>query len=102
MSIKPEPTNFIIEQTAMALCAEVWEQAAVAGLVMKPYRGQKHFVKKNFTHYIPKAIEYLIQILNGDYPDQMKMPIYEALVERGDYMPTINGNVITDINKYMQ
>lgn len=102
MVSKPEPTNFIIEQTAMALCAEVWETAAMQGLVMKPYKGQRQFVKKNFTNYIPKAIECLLAILNGDYPDEMKMPIYEALIERADFMPTINGVEIKDINKYMQ
>lgn len=96
-----QPTNHIIEETAIALCAEVWEQAAMQGFVMKPYKNQRQFIKKNFEKYVPKAIEVLLTMLNGEYPEEMKKTIYEAIIERGDYVPTVNGVEVPEVNKYL-
>ncbi len=81
----------VIEETAIELAAAYYEVARQQGLTVK-YKSQRQYVKEHWEKFIPKAIEHLTEILKGDYPDAMKNPIYEALIQRANTQPgKING-----------
>lgn len=90
------PKSLLIEQTAIELAAAFYDHARCEGLSCKPYKNQRDYVKKNFERFIPKALEHLTTLLEMCSSDIMKNEIYEALLERANYQPTLNGQVIPD------
>jgi len=89
----------IIEETAIELAAAMYEEYRMAGFNDKRYKNQRHYVRTNFEKFIPKAIEQLLLILNGNYPDEMKAPIYEALLMRSDARIKMGA---VDVTKYLE
>ncbi len=81
----------IIEETAIELAAAFYENCRMMGMDCKPYRNQRHYVRNNFEKFIPKAVDLLTSMLDGGYPEEQKKEIYEALLSRAAYRPTING-----------
>lgn len=79
----------IIESTAIEMCAAFYDVAMQQGLPTT-YKSQRKYVKANWEKFIPKALDALMQILGGDYPDEMKKPIYAAVVERANHQPMLN------------
>lgn len=86
----------IIEETAIALAAQVYEDYRMAGMDCKPYKNQRQFVRKNFIKYIPQAAHILMQMLGPDSraTPEMKEEIYNALMERNAFQPKVNGQII--------
>jgi hypothetical protein len=79
-----DPTSTLIEQTAADLCAVFYEAGLSAGLKSK-HKTHKAFVHHNLEHFIPKAVELLVDILgNPATPDSQKQAISEALIERAN------------------
>lgn len=97
--------NTIIEDTAIALCAAFYDANRVMGnpcLDPKtglPYKNERKYIKRNFEKFIPVAVNQLINILHGDYPLEMKEPIYQALLTRVEFQPMING---APVGQYLQ
>lgn len=79
-----KPSSVLIEQTAADLCAAFYEAGLSAGLKSKS-KTHKAFVHKNIEHFIPKAVELLVEMLgNPATPDSQKEAIAEALIERAN------------------
>ena len=92
-----DPKSNLIENVAVEFAAAFYENARMIGLSCKPYKNQRDYIKKNFEKFIPKAIEQLTDMLGmSNYSDHVKKEIYEALMERANWTPTINGTPITD------
>lgn len=89
----------IIEETAIELAAALYEEYRMAGFQDKRYKNQRHYVRENFEKFIPKALEQLLEILNGNYPDEMKAPIYEAIKSRADARIKMGD---ADVTKYLE
>lgn len=80
----------VIEETAIELAAAVYDETRKRGYQVK-YKNQRAYVKANWEKYIPRAIDVLTQMLHGNYPQEMKDTIYDALVHRASTRPKING-----------
>ncbi len=79
-----KPSSVLIEQTAADLASTFFEAGLSAGLKSK-HRTHKAFVHHNLEHFIPKAVELLIDILaNPATSDAQKEAISEALIERAN------------------
>lgn len=76
----------IIEETAIEMAAAFYDSARSRG-IPSDYKNQRKYVKANWEKFIPVAIKHLNEILAGDYPESMKQPIYEALLDRANYNP---------------
>lgn len=83
------PAASIIEATAIEMCAAYYDVAMQQGLPTS-YKSQRKYVKANWEKFVPKALDALLQILGGDYSDEMKKPIYAAVIERANHQPVIN------------
>lgn len=79
----------IIEVTAIEMCAEFYDVAMRQGLPTT-YKTQRKYVKANWEKFIPVALNALLEILGGDYPEEMKKPIYAAVIERANSQPALN------------
>lgn len=76
------PASVLIEQTATDMCAEYFEIGLSQGLRSK-YKTHKAFVHAYLEHFIPLAIDTLTGMLgNSNVPDNQKVLIHEALLER--------------------
>lgn len=95
--LKPtNPTNILIEQTALNLAATFYEAGRNTGMTSK-HKTPQAFAKANLERFIPKAVDILLDILGKpDTPDVMKQAIHEALIERHndptlvEYLPNVD------------
>lgn len=79
-----QPHSVLIEQTAVDLCAAFYEAGLSSGLKSK-HKTHKAFVHHNLEHFIPKAVEILMDMLaNPTTSDAMKEAISDALIERAN------------------
>ena len=86
------PKFNIIEKTAIELAIAVYDQYRRDGNVDPRYKNEKIYAQKNLEKYIPKAVELLTDMLaREDLNDILKDQICEALLERANWTPTING-----------
>ncbi len=99
-------TKTIIEKTAINLCAQFYEDNRMMGnpcldpKTGMPYRNQRAYVRKNFERFITMAVEASLSLLGrADTPDEVKQEIYEAILERVEYEPMING---TPVGQYLK
>src|SRR5216684_1181391 len=89
MDIITIPKHKVIEETALALACTWYEIGRGQGLTSK-WKNARSYAKANFTKFIPKAVEHLLDILgNPSFPQSAKDVIYEALLERHND-PTLN------------
>jgi hypothetical protein len=92
-----QPKSTLIEDTAIEFAAAFYEAARMKGIDCKPYRNQRQYIKKNFEKFIPHAVKHLTEMLSSTtLHEDLKYKIYEALTERANWTPTINGQQITD------
>lgn len=91
-------TKTIIEKTAINLAAQFYEDNRMMGnpcldpKTGQPYRSQRAYIRKNLTIFIPMAVQASLSLLNRpDTPEDVKAEIYEAIIERVEYEPMING-----------
>lgn len=83
------PKSTLIETVALNLAATFYEVGRGQGLTSK-HKSAKAYAKANLEKFIPKAVEYLLDMLGRqDIPDLMKAEIHEALTERVND-PTLN------------
>lgn len=75
--------HHLIAKTAKEICAAAYEQLARNNEFYKKWPTQKLFVRRTWDVFIPDARMALVEILKGDYPEQMKGPVYEALLLDG-------------------
>ena len=76
------PSSVLIEITAGNLAAFWYETGRSQGLHSK-HKTVKEYVNANVEKFIPKAIDYLLDILNNPFtPHEQKELIYDALSER--------------------
>lgn len=88
-NILASPAHTLIEKTALELALAWYEVGRSQGLTSK-WSTAKSYARANFTHFIPKAIEYLISMLGrSDIHELQKSEIYESLMERHND-PTLN------------
>lgn len=86
----------VIEETAIELAAEVYDTWRRNGMPCEPYRNQRHYVRKNFEKFIPKAIDLLLEILhNSGTSELMKEQIYDAFLSRNQAKITIAGHDVS-------
>ncbi len=77
-----QPEHILIEETALALAAAFYEGGRSAGLKSK-HKDAKSYARAYVKQFIPKAVEYLMDILAKDStPVHMKDAIYDAFMER--------------------
>lgn len=78
------PTHTVFERTAAELAAVFYEACRSSGMKSK-HKNARSWARANFEKFIPKAVEYCIQMLgNPSIPDLMKQEIYDALMERNN------------------
>ena len=77
------PTNTLIEETAAQLAAEWYCIGRSQGLT-SVCKNEREYAKKNLERFIPKAVEYLLEMLKPDSnaTEEMKSQIYEAMCQR--------------------
>lgn len=76
------PHHLLIEKTALELAAVFYEAGRSAGLTSK-HKNARSFAKANVENYIPKAVEFLLDIMNNPAtPKDQKDMIYDAIMER--------------------
>lgn len=93
---KFDPLSTIIEKRAMAIAAFIYDSYRRCGKTDPKYPNERIFIKKNWERFIPKATEQLIEKLGiASTPEDEKMEIYQALTERANHKPTINGREIS-------
>ena len=77
------PKSVVIEQTALEFAMVFWDAARSSGATSK--LTQKQWARKNFTKFIPKAVEHLTSMLGRpDISDILKQQIHEAIIERAN------------------
>ena len=64
----------------MEICAAFYEDAAKDNAFYKVWPNQAHFVRKRWKDFVIPARNILISMLSGNYPQQMKDEIYEAIL----------------------
>jgi hypothetical protein len=69
----------LLAETAKGIAHEAYEDLAHDNAFFAEWPNRRVFVKKNWQMFVDAARESLIKILQGDYPDAMKQPIYEAI-----------------------
>lgn len=95
--INRTPQFNIIEKTAIELAIAVYDQYRRDGNYDPRYKNEKIYAQKNLEKHIPKAVELLTSMLSRpDLNDILKHQIYEALLERANWVPTVNGKPIDD------
>lgn len=76
------PKNVVIERTALELACAWYEIGRSQGMTSK-WHDAKSYARANFTKFIPKAVELLIDMLGrSDIHALMKAEIFEGLSER--------------------
>lgn len=76
------PKHTIIENIAANMAAEYYEMGRSAGMKSK-HKNARSYAKEYFEHYIPNAVEVCLNMLaDPSYSDDIKRPIYEAIMER--------------------
>lgn len=73
----------LIAKTAKEIANEAYEMCAHDNVFHAEWPDQRVFVRKNWTMFVDSARDALMAILTGDYPEQMKEPIYEAFLIDG-------------------
>src|ERR1019366_8615513 len=77
-----KPCEILFEQVAGQLAATFYEVGRGQGMTSK-YKTARAYAKANLEKFLPKAIEYCIDILaRPDISAEMKEMIYDALSER--------------------
>lgn len=78
------PQSTLIEKTALEFAAMFYEAGRSSGLKSK-YKDAKAYAKAYFLKFIPKAVDLLMDILaNPQTPEEQKMAIYDAFMERAN------------------
>ena len=77
------PISTIIETVAGQLAATFYEVGRGQGLTSK-HKSARAYAKANFEKFIPKAVEYCIEMLKptSNVTEEARMEIYKALMER--------------------
>lgn len=75
--------HVLIEQIALQLAATFYEVGRGQGLTSK-YKNAKAYAKANLEKFIPKSVEYCLEMLkeHSNATPEMKEAIYDALMER--------------------
>lgn len=78
------PASTLIEQTAADMAASYYEIGRSQGLKSKS-KTHKNFVHHNIEHFIPLAVQTLVDMLGMPHiPQEQKDLISEALLERAN------------------
>lgn len=76
------PHSILIEKTATELATVFYEVGRSQGLTSK-CKDARHYARVHLEKFIPKAVDYLLDILNNPHTDpDAKVMIYDALSER--------------------
>lgn len=79
----PKVVHQLIAETAKGIAHEAYEDLAHDNAFFQEWPQRRVFVKKNWQMFVDAARASLVKILQGDYSDAMKQPIYEALLIDG-------------------
>lgn len=100
-------TKTIIEKTAVNIAAQFYEENRMMGnpcldpRTARPYRSQRAYIRSNFQRFIPMAVAASLSLLDRpDTPEEVKQEIYEAILERVDHDPQINGESVGQYLKH--
>lgn len=92
------PNSNLIERTAAELACVFYEAGRNTGLKSK-HKTARAYAKANIEKFIPKTIEYFIQMLNNpNFPESGKQEIYKALLERHNDPSLQNKEQLPDID----
>lgn len=69
----------LLADTAKAIAHEAYESMAHDNAFYKEWPTVGSYVHANWTLHLPEVRAQFVKILQGDYPDAMKQPIYEAM-----------------------
>lgn len=88
----------LVRETAEDLAAAFYNhRASRDNLFYKEWPSERAFARKNWRNFITYARQTLGQILAGNYPEQMKVEIYEALVADGSLPYSVRETQIVNV-----
>jgi hypothetical protein len=104
-ALTDKPRSLVIERTAAQMAAVFYEAGMNMGATSR-YKSARHFARANVERFVPKAVEYLLEMLNRpDVSNHMKDEIYTAIMERvhDEQTNVMQDNKLPDINikKYL-
>lgn len=100
------PKHTIIENIAANFAAEIYEVGRSQGMT-SVYKDARSYAKAHFERFIPKAVEICLDMLaRPDLSEEMKSPIYEAIMERTNdpMLNAISPNLLPpmDLTKFFE
>ena len=69
----------LLAETAKAIAHEAYESLAHDNAFYAEWPTVDAYVARNWTLHLPEVRAQFVKILSGDYPEEMKQPIYEAM-----------------------
>lgn len=74
-----QATHWLIAKNAREMCGAWYEVAAKDDAFYKLHPNQRQFIRAHWPKFIEIAKRTMAGMLGGNYPDEMKAAIFEAL-----------------------